>query len=168
MTRWVATVAGRATMVEVSGRDGRYRVVVGDHVLEVDARRVAGGQYSLLIDGIVHVADVTPTDRGGGRVDIDGATYLVEVEEYARHVIRTRAGAGARDGRQVITTPLPGKVTHVAVAPGDHVKAGDTVVVIEAMKMENEFKATAAGTVAEVRIQPGQAVNAGDLLVLID
>jgi biotin carboxyl carrier protein len=167
VTRWVATVNGRVTTVQVDGRDGRYRVTVGDEMLEIDARRVTGGLYSLIVDGVVHVADVAPTDRGATRVDVDGESYLIEVEEHARHVIRTRGGAGAHDGRQTITTPLPGKVTHVAVAPGDQVKAGDTVVVIEAMKMENEFKAVAAGTVSEVRVQPGQAVNAGDVLVTI-
>ena len=68
---------------------------------------------------------------------------------------------------QTITAPMPGKVTHVAVALGDQVKRGDTVVVIEAMKMENEFKAAAAGTVTEIRVRPGQAVNAGDVLVVL-
>lgn len=167
MTRWVATVAGRPVTVEVDGRDGRYRVSVGDDAFEVDARRVGGGLYSLLIGGASHVAEVEST-QGGARVDVDGASCLVTVEEHARHVIRTRGAAGSRDGRQAIASPLPGKVTHVAVAPGDQVKAGDTVVVIEAMKMENEFKAGAAGTVTEVRVRPGQAVNAGDLLVLIE
>ena len=52
--------------------------------------------------------------------------------------------------------------------PGDRVRAGDTLVVIEAMKMENEFKASAAGTVAEVRVQPGQAVNPGDVLLVVE
>jgi len=64
--------------------------------------------------------------------------------------------------------PLPGKITHIAVRPGAQVQAGDTLVVIEAMKMENEFKASAAGTVVEVRVQPGQAVNPGDTLVVIE
>ena len=68
-------------MKQVEGRDGRYRIVVGDQVLEVDARRTADGQYSLLVDGISHVADVAPADRGA-RVDVDGSTYLVEVEEH--------------------------------------------------------------------------------------
>jgi biotin carboxyl carrier protein len=166
VTRWVATVDGAATPVEVDGADGRYRLVVGDTVLEVDARPTADGQYSLLVDGISHVAEVTPTERGA-RVDVDGSAYLVEVEEHARHLIRTRGAAAARGGAQTVTAPLPGKVTHLAVGPGDRVERGDTLVVIEAMKMENEFKATAAGTVAEVRVQPGQSVNAGDVLIVI-
>jgi biotin carboxyl carrier protein len=166
MTRWVAMVDGQPTPVEVDGRDGRYRIVVGARTLEVDARRTADGQWSLLIDGVSHVADVAPAGRGT-RVDIDGSTYVVEVEEHARHVIRTRGAAGEGAGTQTVTAPLPGKVTHVAVAPGDRVERGDTLVVIEAMKMENEFRATAAGTVAEVRVAPGQAVNAGDVLAVI-
>ena len=166
VTRWVATIEGRATAVDIVGRDGRYRVVVGEEVLEVDARRIADGLYSLLVDGVAHVADVAPS-AGATRVDIDGSTYLVEVEEHARHVIRTRGRSGTREGQQTITTPLPGKVTHVAVAVGDHVKPGDTIVVIEAMKMENEFRASSGGTVVEVHVQPGQAVNAGDVLVVI-
>jgi len=55
----------------------------------------------------------------------------------------------------------------VAVRPGDVVRAGDTLLVIEAMKMENEFRATVAGTVAEIRVEAGQAVNAGDVLIVI-
>ncbi len=56
---------------------------------------------------------------------------------------------------------------HVAVQPGDRVQAGDTLVVIEAMKMENELKAVAAGTIAEVRVTAGQAVNPGDVMVVV-
>ncbi len=164
--RLVATVNGRVETVEVTGRDGRYRLTIGEQVIDVDARRIADGPYSLLVDGVSHVADVTPSKRGT-RVDVGGATYHVEVEEHARHVIRTRGGASAKAGTQTITAPLPGKITHVAVAPGDRVERGDTVVVIEAMKMENEFTADASGVVTEVRVQPGQPVNPGDVLVVI-
>ena len=164
--KFLATVNGRLETVQVTGSNGHYRVTLGDRTIEVDAQWPAGGLASLLIDGVSHVADVS-LSKGGMLVNVDGATYLVEVEEYARYVIRTRGGAGTSAGGQTIKSPLPGKVTHVAVAVGDRVKRGDTVVVIEAMKMENEFKAAAPGTVTEVRVQPGQAVNPGDVLVLI-
>ena len=164
--RFVATVNGRAETVRVEGGDGRYRVTVGGRTLDVDVRQPMSGLASLLVDGVSHVAVVSPTD-GGALVDVDGAPYWVEVEDYARHLIRTRGGAAGGGAGQTIKAALPGKITHVAVAVGDHVARGDTVVVIEAMKMENEFKAAAAGTVTEIRVQPGQAVNTGDVLVLI-
>jgi biotin carboxyl carrier protein len=100
-------------------------------------------------------------------VDVAGESYDILVEEQTRWIIRTRGGAAAGGQGQTLTAPLPGKITHVAVRVGDQVGAGDTLLVIEAMKMENEFKASAAGTVAEVRVQPGQAVNPGDVLVVI-
>ena len=163
---FIATVNGREQRVRVTGRDGRYRVTVGDRTIEVDARRPAAGLVSLLIDGTSHVADVAATDLGT-RVELDGVPYLVQVEEHARYVIRTRGGAGSSGAGQTIKAPLPGKVTYVAVAVGDRVKRGDTVVVIEAMKMENELKAAGTGTVSEVRVRAGQAVNPGDVLVLL-
>ena len=164
--KFVARVNGRSETVLVTGSDGRFRVTVGELTIEVDVRQPISGLSSLVIGGVSHVADVAPTE-GGTLVDLDGSPYLVEVEEYARHVIRTRGGTSGGGTGQTIKAPLPGKVTHVAVAVGDHVERGDTVVVIEAMKMENEFKAAAAGTVTEVRVHPGQSVNAGDVLVLI-
>jgi biotin carboxyl carrier protein len=165
--KFVASINGRLEIVHVTRVDGGYRVTLGERTIDVDARRPAAGIYSLLIDGMSHVADVSSTD-GGTLVDLDGATYLVEVEEHARHLIRTRGGAGAGAAGQTIRAPLPGKVTHIAVAVGDRVKRGDTLVVIEAMKMQNEFKAAAPGRVSEVRVHAGQAVNRGDVLVLIE
>ena len=164
--KFVATVDGRSETVEVEGSDGRYRVTVRGVTLDVDVRQPMSGLWSLLVDGASHVADAAP-GVGGTLVDLAGGTSLVDVEEYARHVIRTRGGAGGGAAGQIIKTPLPGKVTHVAVTVGDHVERGQTVVVIEAMKMENESKAAAPGTVTEIRVQPGQAVNAGDVLVVL-
>jgi biotin carboxyl carrier protein len=165
--KYVATRDGASTVVEVTGADGRYRLTIGDEVWEVDARLTAQGIYSLLVGGVSYVADVV--DRGGTCVvDVGGETYEILVEEQARWIIRTRGGAAGGTHGQTLTAPLPGKITHVAVRPGDRVQAGDTLVVIEAMKMENEFKASAAGTVAEVRVQPGQAVNPGDVLVVVE
>jgi biotin carboxyl carrier protein len=164
--KYVATFDGTSHVVEVTGGDGRYRLTLGDDAWEVDARLTAQGIYSLLIGGVSYVADVVDHE-GTCMVDVMGEAYEVLVEEQTRWIIRTRGGAAEGGSGQTVRAPLPGKITHVAVRAGDRVQAGDTLVVIEAMKMENEFKAATAGTVTEVRVQPGQAVNPGDLLVVV-
>jgi biotin carboxyl carrier protein len=163
----VATVGTQSHVVDVIEHDGRYRVTVGDRQWDVDGRLTAQGIYSLLIDGVSHVADVDDHD-GACVVEVGGETYTIRVEEQTRYIIRTRGGASGGGGAQTIKAPLPGKVTHVPVQVGDEIAAGQSLVVIEAMKMENELKAAAPGTVREVRVSAGQAVNAGDVLVVID
>ena len=165
--KFVATIGGQAETVEVTGEHGLYRLTLDGEVWEVDARLTAQGIYSLLVEGLSYVADVTDQD-GACVVDIGDETYVIRVEEETRYIIRTKGGAAGADAHQVLTAPLPGKITHVAVRVGDAVQAGDALLVIEAMKMENEFRAGRAGTIAEVRVQPGQAVYAGDVLVVID
>jgi biotin carboxyl carrier protein len=162
----IATVGSRAVEVAVTVDSGRYRVALGDQMWDVDARLTAPGIASLIIDGVSHVADIE--DRAGDCVvDIGGETYSVQVEEHTRYIIRTRGGAAGGAGSQTVKAPLPGKITHVSVQAGDAVTAGQSLLVIEAMKMENELKASGAGTVREVRVTAGQAVNAGDVLVVI-
>ncbi|HKB24164.1 MAG TPA: biotin/lipoyl-containing protein [Methylomirabilota bacterium] len=165
--KFAATLGDAVEIVEVTGERGRYRVTLGGEVWEVDARLTAQGIYSLLIAGVSHVADVTDRD-GACVVDVGDETYVIRVEEQTRYVIRTRGGAAGGRAHQTLVAPLPGKITHVAVRPGDTVAAGDTLLVIEAMKMENELRAGAPGTVAEVRVRAGQTVNAGDVLLIID
>ncbi|MBM3217866.1 MAG: biotin/lipoyl-binding protein [Candidatus Rokubacteria bacterium] len=163
---FVLTSGSRTHRVTVTQENGRYRVTVDDHAWDVDARLTAQGIFSLLIDGVSHVADVDD-HAGVCVVDVGGETYSIEVEEQTRYIIRTRGGAAGGAGGQTVKAPLPGKITYVSVRAGDAVAAGQSLVVIEAMKMENELKATAAGTVREVRVAAGQAVNAGDVLVVI-
>ena len=165
--RFVATVDGAAQPVEVTGGAGRYRLTIGGEVWDVDARLTAQGITSLLIGGVSYVADVA--GRGGACVvEVEGETYVIDVEEETRYIIRTRGGAGGGHGGQVLRSPMPGRITQVVVQPGDRVNPGDTLLVIEAMKMQNEFKAGAAGVVAEVRVQVGQAVNAGEVLMILE
>jgi len=164
--KYVATVADESRLVTVTGADGRYRVALGDEVWEVDARLTARGIYSLLIDGVSYVADVLDRD-GACVVEVGGEWYEIGVEEQTRHIIRTRGGAAGGPGSRTLSAPLPGKISRVIVRPGEAVQAGDTLLVIEAMKMENEFKAAGPGTVAEVRVEAGQTVNAGDVLIVM-
>src|SRR3990172_8083627 len=146
--KFVATVGGQAETVEVTGDHGCYRLTLGGEVWAVDARLTAQGIYSLLIDGVSHVADVT-AQEGACVVDVGDETYVVRVEEETRYIIRTRGGAAAGHGGQTLVAPLPGRITHVAVKSGDPVRKGDPLLVIEAMKMENELRAGAAGAGAQ-------------------
>jgi biotin carboxyl carrier protein len=165
--RFVATLGREREQVEVTGDGGRYRVVLGDRVWHVDARLNAQGICSLLIDGVSYVADVA--DREGACVvELAGETYTIDVEEETRHIIRTRGGTAAGEGGQTIRAPMPGKITIVKVAPGDAVTSGDTLVVVEAMKMENELRAARDGRVREVLVREGQSVDAGAPLVIVE
>jgi len=163
--KFEAELDGRTVPVDVTGDGGRYRVVVDGLGLVVDARQVSEGIWSILVDGASHVVDVS-LDGPVSVVDVDGERYRIRVEEETRYVLRTRGGKAVASG-QVLKAPMPGKVVHVAVVPGQAVAPGDALVVLEAMKMENEFRAAAAGTVTEVRARVGHAVNPGDVLVVI-
>jgi acetyl/propionyl-CoA carboxylase alpha subunit len=164
--KYMATVGEGVREVEVTAANGGYHVRVGDTEWDVDARATATGIYSLLLAGVSYVASVVDRD-GVCVVEVAGERYEIIVEEQTRHIIRTRAGAAAADGSRTLTAPLPGKISRVAVQAGDTVNAGDILLVIEAMKMENEFRAGASGTVVEVRVAAGTAVNAGDVLIVM-
>jgi len=159
--------AGRETIpVEIVGAGGHFTVTMGGERLAVDARATGEGIWSILLDGASHVADVTEQD-GVYLVDVAGERYAIRVEEESRYIIRTRGAQGHVLG-QVLKAPMPGKVTLIEVAVGQAVAPGDGLIVLEAMKMENEFKAQVAGTVKEIRVAAGQAVNPGDVLLVIE
>jgi len=161
-----AEVEGRAVPLEVTSEGGRYRVTVAGETLELDARRVGESGWSLLLGTESHLADLSD-EEGVTVVSVEGEIHRVRVEEESRYLIRTRGGTVAARG-QVLKAPMPGRVVLIEVAVGQRVSRGDGLVILEAMKMENEFRATGDGTVKEIRVQPGQAVNPGDVLVVIE
>jgi biotin carboxyl carrier protein len=116
------------------------------------------------------------------KVTVDGETFLVEVEEVLEEGMKPRAGAEKPRRTEsvapekvettavamgVVLAPLPGVVSELRVAEGDEVKAGSVLLVLEAMKMENEIYAPADGVVSEIHVEVGKQVGRGDRLVLI-
>jgi len=127
--------------------------------------KVEPGVYSLLLDGRSYSAHVEP--RGDGwMVTVGGRRLAVEVIDPRRWSRREHARHG--DGRQDVTAVMPGKVVRVLVSEGDAVVAGQGVVVVEAMKMQNEIKSARPGRVIAVAASVGAAVNPGDVLVTIE
>ncbi|HEY7868194.1 MAG TPA: biotin/lipoyl-containing protein [Methylomirabilota bacterium] len=164
--KFEAQTEGHVIPVEVTGEAGRFTVTLAGEAVVVDARETGEGTWSILLDGTACVATVTEQD-GGYLVDVDGERHAIRVEEESRYLIRTRGGQSPDRG-QVLKAPMPGKVTLIEVAVGQAVAPGDGLIVLEAMKMENEFKAQVAGTVKEIRVAVGQPVNPGDVLVVIE
>ena len=120
----------------------------------------------LLWDGRSLTLVLESRERGEWQVGLAGARYDAKVvDERTRHIQSLAAGAVTQAGPAVLKAPMPGLVVRVMVVPGDHVAAGQGLVVLEAMKMENELRAPAGGIVGSVSAVPGQAVEKGQVLV---
>jgi biotin carboxyl carrier protein len=159
-----ATVDGRRVSVEVHADREGYRVEVNGQVMEVDARRGAHGAMSLIVAG-ASVPALIERRGEGYTVHLREDTFDVVLAEGAR------VGAGGprvAAGPLRVTAPMPGRLVRVLVEPGQQVAAGQGLVVMEAMKMENELRAARAGRVAEVHARERQAVESGALLVVLD
>jgi biotin carboxyl carrier protein len=158
----------RTVSVEPDG-PGRYRVVVAGETHEVHAERA--GEFGLLLGvDASHVSREVQIAPGAARgellVALGGRTVAVIVNGRTR-----RRGALDEEGRaglQPVIAPMPGRVVRVLVSPGDDVAARQGVVVVEAMKMENELRSPKAGKVREVNVTPGTPVEAGRVLVVIE
>ncbi len=159
-----ATVDGRTLRVEVRGKDGRYVVLLDGTPLEVDLQDTGSHFVSLLIGGKSYEAGLEKRP-GGYTVVLSDDVVSVDLAEGARG---TALSSRKMVGPARVTAPMPGKLVRVLVTPGQDVAAGEGLVVVEAMKMENELRAPKAGRVKDVPVEEGQAVEAGALLVVVE
>jgi biotin carboxyl carrier protein len=158
-----ATVEGRSIRVEVRGGGGRYSLSLDASPLEVDLVPTGRHFASLLVAGESHEVGIEKRPEGFV-VHFPGDAVSVDLAEAARGV---SAPVRRAHGPARLTAPMPGRVVRVLEATGAEVAAGQALVVIEAMKMENELKSPRAGRVLEVAVREGQAVEAGALLALV-
>jgi biotin carboxyl carrier protein len=134
--------------------------------IEIDAHLAQPGVLSLIVQGQSFrcVLDEGPVETA---IQTGGQRFLFAVEDPRSLTARRRKG-GASGGQQVIKAPMPGRIIRLLVQPGDEVAAHQGLVVIEAMKMQNELKATRAGKVAEIKTEAGATVTAGEVLLVIE
>jgi biotin carboxyl carrier protein len=158
-----ATVDGRTLRVEVRASGERFEVVVDGRPLVVDAAFEGVHFASLLVEGRSHPVALERID-GSFRVHLRGGAVDVALQEARGGV---RAPEPRASGPFRLVSPMPGRVVRVLASPGEDVVAGQSLVVVEAMKMENELRSPRAGRVAEVAVREGQAVDAGALLAVI-
>ena len=165
-------INGRARSVSVERTQaGHYRLVVDLTAYDVDAVRIGSFGLSLVLDresGLSREVQVAPaTTPGELLVTLDGRVVSAAIDR--RRTARAGSdGGGDAQGVQAVVAPMPGRVVRVLVAPGDEVAARQGVVVVEAMKMENELRSPKAGRVKDVAVTPGTSVEAGRVLVVIE
>lgn len=168
MQTYIATSREQTHRLEIHEDKHGLHVRLDNRDFPVDVLRVGPHLYSLLLDGRSYEIDVLEMEEAS-LVLVNGQPFRVEIQRERELGGRSRRKkATAEASEQTVIAPMPGKVVTLLVKPGDVVRAGDGIVVVEAMKMENELKASVAGTVKEIRTEEGKAVNGGDVLVVLE
>ncbi len=162
----IVTADGRERAVTVEGplSDARFRITIDGTERLVDARSVRPGTWSLVIDGASYVVDLDRR-RGAIAATVGASEAMLVVEDAMHKRLASATGARSAASGEAIRAPIAGKVVKILVSVGEAVQAGTPVIVLEAMKMENELVAERGGTVAQITKSAGQAVETGDLLV---
>jgi biotin carboxyl carrier protein len=160
-------ISGKTRTVELQRDADRWHISLDGNPLDVDTQEIAPNIFSILLRGESHEVRIAPAPDGT-------LTLQTGHHELTAEVIDPRAWRGRRhgaveaEGRQQIIAPMPGKVVRLLVQPGDKVQAGQGLLVVEAMKMQNEVRSPKTGTVERLLVQEGQPVNAGQSLAWID
>jgi pyruvate carboxylase subunit B len=164
--KYIATVHGKKFEIEIN-REGE--VWVNGTMRHVDFRAMEGSNvYSLLLDNRSIEAAIDSHDEVYN-VLITGALYEAKVidERYQRLMAMAGGSLGSESGETIIRSPMPGTIVKIPVQEGDIVKAGQTVIVLESMKMENELKAPYAGVISRIYVTTGNSVEQNKPLVTI-
>jgi biotin carboxyl carrier protein len=161
-------VGGRLLQVVVTRTGDGFAVSVDGQARHVDAARIDGQMLSLIVDSVWSKEVNVAADPAGGQLVVHiGTTPVAVTLNGRRRWGRKNEGAGTGSGPQRLVAPMPGKIVRVLAKAGDTVAARQPLVVVEAMKMENELRASREGTVAEVHVAEGMSVDAGALLLVI-
>jgi biotin carboxyl carrier protein len=160
-------IANKSRIVEVQRDGARWQISLDGAATDADAIEIAPGIFSILLNGESHEIRVAPNPDGSLTIQDGPNEFKAEVAD-PRSWRGRKQGAAEVEGRQKIVAPMPGKVIRLLVKPGDKVEAGQGLLVVEAMKMQNEVKSPKTGTVEKLLAKEGQPVNSGDILAWID
>jgi biotin carboxyl carrier protein len=159
-------ISGQTRTVELERDGDGWRATIDGQSSTADVVEIAPNTLSVLLAGQSHEVCVTPSPDGQLKLQTGAQEFSAEVLDPRTWSGRRHAGVEA-EGRQQIVAPMPGKVVRVLVKAGDTVEAGQGLLVVEAMKMQNEIRSPKSGTVERVLASEGQAVNAGEVLCIV-
>ena len=165
--KYEVVMVGKTRVVELSRADDAWKISLDGKEVEASVMELAPNTFSVLLNGKSHQIRIAPRANGSLTLHTALAEYRAEVSD-PRVWRGRRHGALEVEGRQQITAPMPGKVVRVLVSEGDAVAAGQGLLVVEAMKMQNEIHSPKGGRVEKLFARENQAVNAGDVLAWVE
>lgn len=167
--QYIATIRDRSYKIEINEMNGMLQIKLDGKPITVDFTRIKPPHfYSFLVNNKSFDVEITK-DSESYWVNVNGNKYECFLEDERLSKIKDIAGLKKDVAHEKeIKTPMPGLVVSIEVKEGDIVKVGQGVAIVEAMKMENELKATFEGKVKKVKVIPGQAVDKDDVLVIFE
>ena len=167
---YVGFVHGEERQIEVrETTPDKFVVTIGEKSFEVDAKSLSDSTLSMIIDNEAYCIESEEDEGGGDNLLVRGQVVHCEVLDLRKVRLREAQASAENDaGPTVIKSPMPGKVVSVLVQDGQEVKKGDGLVVVEAMKMENELKSPKDGIVKDITAVEGAAVDGGVSLCIVE
>jgi biotin carboxyl carrier protein len=163
-----ADIDGQTYALELQRAGTRILAAVDGRRYELEARETEAGALLLIVGGRVYECRADAQQQPGGAREVQVGEELYQVTLIDLKRLRSASGAGAAGGRVQIKASMPGKVVRLLVEAGATVEAGDGLVIVEAMKMQNELKSPKSGKVVEIHTQMGATVNAGEVLITVE
>lgn len=157
---------GKSRTLEMMHTGERARWIIDGRPIEADAVEVSPGIYSILIGGQSFEARVAAQPDSALRVTVANHEHHATIRD-PRKWTRNRGLGAEAEGSQQLRAPMPGKIVVVLVKMGDRVDAGQGIVVMEAMKMQNEIRSPKSGTVERLLVTQGQTVNTGEVVAIV-
>jgi len=169
--KFVVRVDGAEKTVLVGRENGYFDIEIDGRPFKVDCQYFGDTELlSLLIDNRSYLIESGPVDasRGSYYARVMGRHYDLDVLGELLLAVRDAEKTAAHSGPHTVAAPMPGRIVDVPVKEGDHVSVGDTVVVMEAMKMQNELTTDVAGVVQKIAVSTGDTVDSHTALVVIE
>lgn len=158
----------RTALVEVLSREGnKVRISIDGKIYDADVVMVEKGVYSILLDNRSHNIELIRTENKNYLLNTYSKSYDIEIIDAETKYLKSRRRDDSQE-EAVISSPMPGKVVKILVKVGDQVKAGDTVVIVSAMKMESEYKVKKDRIIKDIKVKEGDTIKANQPLVIIE
>jgi biotin carboxyl carrier protein len=157
----------KARLVDLERHGDHWKVLLDGQAIVVDAASITQNTFSILLGGESYEVSVAPTPDGMLKLLTGSQEFLAEVVDP--RAWRGRRGKGLEaEGRKEVASAMPGKVIRLLVKAGDKVETGQGLVIVEAMKMQNEIRSPKSGIVGRLFAKEGQSVNAGEILAWVE